>query len=94
MGQYVDPVIWVLVGIILCLLSSLLWLVWLYVTTYRMYITANRDRDRLIRRIGLYHNIPLTIPQDTLPPLPPEAVVPPAFRSKKPTPPPGWKGSA
>lgn len=83
--------IWV--GIILSLLSALLWTCWLYVETYRRLVVSDRDRDRLIRRIGLYHSLPLITPYEQLPELPKEVTLPPAFRMRRPTPPPGYKES-
>lgn len=90
----IDPVVWCLVGIIMALVSALLWVIWLYIVTYRMLVTANRDRDRLIRRIGVYHSLPLITPYETLPGPDLETPIPPPFRMKRPQPPPGWKGKA
>jgi len=87
-----DPVTIMLCGVIVALLAALCWMVWLYLTTYRRLVTSDRDRDRLIRRIGQYNNLSLILPQERLPELPTEAVVPAAFRMKKPVPPPGYKG--
>ena len=87
----IDPVVWCLVGIIMALVSALLWVIWLYIVTYRMLVTANRDRDRLIRRIGVYHSLPLITPYEHLPGPNIETPLPNYFRMKQPIPPPGYK---
>ena len=83
---------WCLAGVVLATLAALCWMTWLYILTYRQLVWVNRDRDRLLKRIGLYHSIPLMTPYDKLPELPAETPIPPAFRMKRPVPPPGWKG--
>ena len=88
----IDPVYWCLAGIVLALMAGNLWLAWLYIVTYRMLTVANRDRDRLIRRIGVYHSLPLITPYETLPQPEVETPLPSFFRMKRPQPPPGWKG--
>ena len=85
-----DPILWCLVAVILAILSALLWMTWLYVMTYRQLVTANRDRDRLIRRIGVYHGLPLITPYENMPKAEIETPLPPPFSMKKPVPPPGW----
>lgn len=66
--------------------AGLLWMMWLYVLTFRRVIQLERDNYRLMRRLGQYHSIALTTPSDSLPQPSPEAAVPPAFRARRPTP--------
>jgi hypothetical protein len=87
----IDPVVWCLVGMVLFIASANLWLLWLYIQTYRRLVASDRDRDRLIRRIGVYHSLPLTTPYERMPEYPPETPIPPSFRMKRPQPPVGWR---
>jgi hypothetical protein len=84
---------YILCGVIIWLLAALAWMHWLYITTYRRLLQSDRDRDRLIRRVGLYHSLPLSFPVDNLPEIPPDTPVPPAFRTRRPQPPPGYRKS-
>ena len=83
---------WLLFGLLLAVISAFLWMTWLYLLTYKMLVTANRDRDRLIRRIGVYHSLPLITPYEKLPGADLETPIPPAFRMRRPQPPPGYRG--
>lgn len=85
-----DPVVLFLVAIICVLVAGICWVSWLYLIQYRMATVAYRDRDRLIRRLGLYHNLPLITPEERLPDLPTDIPIPAAFRTVKPKPPYGW----
>ena len=78
--------------LMLGLMAALLWVCWLYLLQYRRTRELERDNYRLIRRLGMYHSISLGAPEEALPPQALEPTVPAAFRWKKPTPPPGYKG--
>ena len=89
--SYFNAVDFLLVGLVVAEAAAILWLMWLHAETYQRLRTSDRDRDRLIRRIGVYHSLPLITPSERLPELPAETPIPSAFRMKRPTPPPGYK---